>query len=319
MDVRARLIIDFHVHPFYDEANILKEMEKANVDVCVLLAIDADPLDIEKPKIQEKLKRRHLKSLLGFRTFQSTSIEDEIRKFYQALINHYPELKTTNQEIADLVEKNKNAFIGFGSVNPNKDEEYVAKALDQIRNLGLAGIKMLPTLQFFSPSENENFEMICEFCEQNKKVMLYHTGCDPGPWEDPHLSEDANPLYLEPVLEHYRPAIVLAHAGSYSAFKPGIWFDEAVELGSKFDNVYFDSSAVSSFIFSKKSVDRIRKSIGLDRLLYGSDYPAVWGSNMKYEVDVIKRCSHLTDDEKAKVLGLNAAKLLNVPLDGTVI
>jgi len=313
MEIGKELIIDIHVHPFYEETEILDEMEKANVDYCVLLSVDADPLDIEKPEIKEKLKKRHLKSLLGFRTLRFTSIEDEIKKFYQALISYYPKLKTTNEEIADLVKRNPNKFIGFGSVNPNKGEEYVEKKLGEISDLRLKGIKMLPTLQLFSPNENKNFEKICEYCEKHRKIILYHTGCDPGPWENPEISEDANPQYLESVLESYSPLIILAHTGSYSAYKPGIWFDEALELGKKFDNVYFDSSAVSSFVFSKKILEKIREDVGLDRLLYGSDYPVVWGSNMKYEVDVIKGCRNLTDGEKENILGLNAARILNIP------
>ena len=307
------MIIDIHVHPFYHEKDILNEMEKAGVKSVALLAVDADPLDVEKPEIKEKLRKRQLTSQYGFSSFRTTSIEEEIKEFYETLINYYPQLKTTNQEIADLVKKHPAKFIGFGSVNPNKEEDYIEEKLSQVTNLGLKGIKMLPTLQLFSPIKNKNFERICAYCEKNKKILLYHTGCDPGPWENPELSEDANPKHLDSILESYSPIIILAHTGSYSAYKPGIWFDEAMELGRKFENVYFDSSAVSSFIYSKKTLNRIRESVSLDRLLYGSDYPVVWGSNMEYEVDVIKNCELLTEDEKINILGLNAAKILNLP------
>jgi predicted TIM-barrel fold metal-dependent hydrolase len=176
----------------------------------------------------------------------------------------------------------------------------------------LRGIKMLPTLQFFNPAENKNFERICEFCEKNKKILSYHTGCDPGPWEIPELSEDANPKYLKPILQRYSPSIILTHTGSYSALKPGLWLDEALELGKEFENVYFDSSAASHVIYQKKVIERIRKNVGIERLVYGSDYPVVEGSNMQYEVDVIKNCQYLTDEEKNMILGLNAAKLLDL-------
>ena len=288
-------------------------MEKAGVKSAVLLAVDADPLDLEKPEIKEKLRKHHMISQYGYSSFRTTRIEEDIKEFYETLINYYPQLKTTNEEIADLVKKHPAKFIGFGSVNPNKEEDYIEEKLSQITNLGLKGIKMLPTLQLFSPTRNKNFEKICAYCEKNKKILLYHTGCDPGPWENPELSEDANPIYLNLILESYSPIIILAHSGSYSAYKPGIWFDEAIELGRKFENVYFDSSAVSSFIFSEKTLKKMRESVSLDRLLYGSDYPVVWGSNMKYEVDVIKNCELLTEDEKLDILGLNAAKILNLP------
>lgn len=306
------MIIDVHVHPFLQEKEILNEMKKACVDRAVLLAVDADPSDVEKPEIKNRLRQRHLDSLLGFRALRFASIEDEIRQFFQGLIAYYPDLKSSNQEIADMVKRNLGKFIGFGSVNPNKDEDYIEGKLEEISTLGFKGIKMLPTLQLFSPIENKNFERICEYCEENKKVLLYHTGCDPGPWEIPEISEDANPKYLKPILERYTPIIVLAHTGSYSAHKPGIWFDEAFELGKNFDNVYFDSAAVSSFIYSEETLNRIREEVGLDRLLYGSDYPVVWGTNMESEVGVIKRCKYLTEDEKKNILGLNAAKILNL-------
>ena len=54
-------IIDFHVHPIpgeMDEKSILKEMEKAKVDMAVLLALDLDPQHLrnenERRKFLEK-------------------------------------------------------------------------------------------------------------------------------------------------------------------------------------------------------------------------------------------------------------------------
>jgi predicted TIM-barrel fold metal-dependent hydrolase len=52
--------------------------------------------------------------------------------------------------------------------------------------------------------------------------------------------------------------------------------------------------------------------VGLDRLVYGSDYPVVWGTSMEYEVGVIKRCKYFKEDEKENILGLNAVKILNL-------
>lgn len=306
------MIIDFHVHPFLNEKEILNQMEKAGVNRAVLLAVDADPSDVEKPEIKNKLRQCHLEAFFGFGTLRFASIEDEIKRFFQELINYYPELKSSNAEIAELVKKNPEKFIGFGSVNPNKDESYVKAKLKEIKTLGLKGVKMLPTLQLFSPIQNKNFEKICEYCEKNRLVLLYHTGCDPGPWETPELSEDANPKYLKPILESYKPVIILAHAGSYSAYNLGIWFEEALDLAKSFENVYFDSAAVSSFIYSERIVNRIREEIGFDRLLYGSDYPVVFGSDMVYEVSVIKGCKHLTEEEKEKILGLNAMRILHL-------
>jgi len=119
------LIIDIHVHPFFHETQILNEMKRACVDRAVLLGVDTDPSDVEKPEIKNKLRMRHLESRLGFGALSFTPIEDEVKRFFQELINYYPELKSSNEEIADLVKRNQSRFLGFGSVNPNKDEDYV--------------------------------------------------------------------------------------------------------------------------------------------------------------------------------------------------
>lgn len=299
--------IDVHVHPFYSEDLILEEMKRASVDRALLLAVDVDTMDVEKPEIRNRLRTRYLRHYsIDF----WNSVEYQIKSFWQDMKAHYKEFKSSNQEIAELVKRNPSKFIGFGSVNPNRDKYHVETKLQEISDLGLKGVKLLPTLQLFNPSENKNFEKICEYCEKNKKIILYHTGCDPGPWEDPIISEDANPKYLTEVLERYNPKIILAHSGSYSVWYPGIWFKEALELGKKFDNVYFDTAAVSSFIFLEKNLNKVRETVGLDRLLFGSDYPVVWGSSMEYEVSFIKSCRYLTDKEKEKILGLNAVGLL---------
>ncbi len=61
-------------------------------------------------------------------------------------------------------------------------------------------------------------------------------------------------------------------------------------------------------------VKEIRKTIGFDRILFATDYPLplTAGVNMAYLVGAIKANSHLTEKEKRKVLGENAARLLRI-------
>ncbi|UCD27150.1 MAG: amidohydrolase family protein, partial [Candidatus Bathyarchaeota archaeon] len=211
------VIIDVHVHPLVSETQILEEMDKAGVTLSILLGTDTDPLDVDKPEIREKMRKRFSSSKFNshpyFLFFHP--IEEGVKRFFYAITEQYPSLKNSNLDVAELVERHPARFIGFGSVNLNKGKDYVEEKLREISKLNLKGIKLLPTLQFFNPMENKNFERICEFCERNKKVLSYHTGCDPGPWEVPELSEDANPKYLRPVLKKYKPKIILAHTGSY--------------------------------------------------------------------------------------------------------
>lgn len=313
------MIIDFHIHSARRD-RILKEMDGAGVNLGVIATIDADPNDVYNKEIRSKLRSRFSNSQtllysgclsrfirgLG----QWIHVEDWIRSFMYEAALFYPGIAISNEELSEFVKLNPKRLIGFGSVNPNKPVDYVEDKLKEIRNLGLKGVKLIPTIQLFNPSENENIPRIFEFCERNRLIVLYHTGCDPGPFEIPELSEDANPKYLRKVLDRYSNVkLVLAHIGSYSAIKPRLWLNEALDIMKKYDNVYADISAVTDILHNEKIVRKIRGTIGFERVLFGSDYPVIEGSNISIEVHSVKT-SILGDYEKEQVLGLNAWSLL---------
>jgi predicted TIM-barrel fold metal-dependent hydrolase len=228
---------------------------------------------------------------------------------YEAALT-YPGIAVGNEELSKFIKLNSKRLIGFGSVNPNKPIHYIDEKLKEIKDQGLRGVKLIPTIQFFNPSENRNINRIFEFCERNRLIILYHTGCDPGPFEVPELSEDANPKYLHKVLDRYSNVkLVLAHIGSYSAVRPGIWFNEALNIMKKHDNVYADISAVTDILYNDGMVKKIRETVGFEKILFGSDYPVVDGRDILAEVENVKKCI-LKDHEKEQVLGLNALEIL---------
>ena len=104
----------------------------------------------------------------------------------------------------------------------------------------------------------------------------------------------------------------MAHMGCYSARSPGIWLDEALKLGRNQENVWFDISAVTYVVTEERFVDKIRKVVGMNRVLFGSDYPAVEGLDIGSMVAEVKGSRYLTEEEKIDILGLNAAKLLGL-------
>ena len=90
--------------------------------------------------------------------------------------------------------------------------------------------------------------------------------------------------------------------------------DEALELGKENENVWFDIAAVPYVVTHRKLVNKVRRTVGLDQVLFGSDYPAVGGGEVSIEsmVAEVKDSNYLTEEEKAKVLGLNAVKLFGL-------
>ncbi len=301
---REEGIVDVHVHPLplLPEDVLINELNAANVDICVLLAIDVDTHYIDEPKFRMQLMQRLI----------DVGVWDvNVLNYMKTLISL---AKTTNERVADLIRRYSQRFIGFGSINVSKGLSYVSDKLDEIDKLNLAGIKLIPTLQFFNPSQSmDELKLIFEFCSKNAKKVMFHTGCDPGIWEIPEVSEDANPKYLESIIKDYEDVpVILAHAGSYSLRFPGIWLNEALKLGKKYDNVWFDISAVIYLVTERKFVDKIRSEIGMMKVLFGSDYPVIKGYSIKSMVDEIKKSKYLSNEEKSNVLKLNAIRLFNL-------
>ena len=104
----------------------------------------------------------------------------------------------------------------------------------------------------------------------------------------------------------------MAHVGCYSSRSPGIWLDEALDLGRNHENVWYDIAAVPYVVTKERFVEKIRKSVGMDRVLFGSDYPAVNGVTIESMIDEVKSSEYLTEEEKEGILGLNAIRLLGL-------
>lgn len=296
-------IIDAHTHPFSCPIELfLEEMELAGAQACVALFSIRNPADVDKPQVRQRIHARLPKNLLPR--------EDQIFEDMRDYIGSLPSI--SNRDAASLGSRYRGLIIPFGSVYVNGTETELERQLAEVDALNLKGIKLLPTLQLFNPSGSENFETICEWCEKKGKIITFHTGCDPGPFEIPEVAEDANPKYLIPALEKYKPTIILGHFGAYSAYHPGIWFEEALSVAKEFENVYGDTSAATGFLVQKDIAMKIREQVGFERILFGSDFPVVWGCTIKSEVDTIIAAESLSQEEKELVLFRNAKRIFGV-------
>jgi predicted TIM-barrel fold metal-dependent hydrolase len=301
-------VIDFHIHPKVPDLKFFKDMREASITRGVILAADTDPTDVDRPEIHNMLQEAFKKSP------QSSRISFEsILKHIKATL--YSPTHVTNQDVADWTYDYPDFLIGFGSVNLSKNRSYVERTLEGMERLNLKGVKLLPHAQFFNPSDNDNMDLLFEYCSATGSIILSHTGCGLGPFEIPELSRNAHPMLWESQVAKYPDVpVVLAHFGSFGKEIPGIWLFEAMQLAKKYRNVYADLAAVDWLLDRENVVQEIRKTIGFDRILFATNYPhsLTPDTGSAYIVSAIKANTHLTQKEKRKILGENAVRLLNL-------
>ena len=146
-------------------------------------------------------------------------------------------------------------FYGFGTAHP--DSEDIDADIEQVRSLGLHGIKIHPDFQLFnvdSPDAYKIYERI-----EGEFPLLIHCGDDRYNYSAPERVARIHRDF--PKLK-----IIAAHLGGYQCW------DSATGCLRGLDNVRFDVSSSLSFLSPERAVEIIR-SYGAENCFFGSDFP----------------------------------------------
>ena len=200
------------------------------------------------------------------------------------------QVSSINRFIAGAVAEGNGKFTGLGTLHP--DSEDMEADVDEIRSLGLKGVKLHPDIQRFGIDE-ERVHAIYELCEGRLPILM-HTG-------DSRF-DYSNPNRMEPILSRYpRLTVIGAHFGGWS-----VW-DEATARLAKYENFLVDCSS-SLYAMSPARARELIMAYGTDRVLFGTDYP------MWYPEGEIERflAIDLDDAERANILYNNAARLFGI-------
>jgi len=212
-----------------------------------------------------------------------------------------PIVYASNEYVAGLCNQNPAAFIGFASVNPNREDavEVIEKAIVQ---LGLKGMKFHPPLQNFYPNERRFFPIYEKAIELNVPVV-FHIGTTP--FGSMVKLNQADPLLLDEVACAFPELrILLTHLGT-------LWHNESFMVVEKNPNVFIDTAA---YIYEIEDLltENLLERIGEDKVIFGTDYPMPFGGvmhKMKDFVDCIYRLD-LSDSTKEKIFHKNFETLL---------
>ena len=209
------------------------------------------------------------------RLFDKYNVEQAIVFPNPNVGGEYPKM---NDYIAESVRKHPKRLIGFGRVDPRRED--AINELIRIKNgLGLTGIKLHPMVECFRP-DHPFFEKFFKKTNALNLPILFHSGdgfSSPG-------------LILKIAKKYPKIPIILAHLREAS-----------VNALRECENVYVETSGTLP--------DFIELSVDIDenRILFGSDIPYY-----RYPTQIaIVEAAEISQKSKRKIFYENFQKLFN--------
>jgi predicted TIM-barrel fold metal-dependent hydrolase len=209
--------------------------------------------------------------------------------------------KKHNDYVMSAVDKYPGRLIGFGSFDlfsPQANQE-TERCLDH----GLCGIG---EIAFYNSGIDAaalaQLQPVLSICLQKKVPVLIHTNEPVG-----HAYPGKTPINLAQIyglIKRFpKNTIVLAHWGG------GLFFYNVMkkEVKEHLINVYYDTAA-SPFVYDPAIYRLAIQTVGIDKILFGSDFPLLKPSRYFEELSI----AGLTQEEIAAIGGENAAKLLKL-------
>ena len=178
----------------------------------------------------------------------------------------------SNDHIAGIVQRYPSQFIGFGSVDPWKGKAAVNETRRCAQELGMRGMKFMPSMQRFFANE-ERFYPLWEVCQELGLVVLIHsgtTGVGAGaPGGGGIKLKYTQPIpYIDDVAADFPGLnIVMAHPA-------WPWQEEQLAMLVHKPNLYMDLSGWSPKYFPD-ALKRDIKGRLKDKIMFGSDYPSI--------------------------------------------
>ncbi|MBU0987075.1 MAG: amidohydrolase family protein [Proteobacteria bacterium] len=206
-----------------------------------------------------------------------------------------------NNYILEAVEKYPGRLTGFCCLDPFSRE--AAAETQRCLEAGLAGVGELAFYQSGIDAKSlEKMTPIMELCREKSLPVLIHTNEPVG-----HMYPGKTPNTLRQIYnlvsKFPENIIVLAHWGG------GIFFFHLLKKDVKetLKNVYFDTAA-SPFLYDPQIYRYARDTVGVDKILFGSDFPLLKPTRYFKELETIG----LAKNEIESICGLNAARLLRL-------
>jgi predicted TIM-barrel fold metal-dependent hydrolase len=285
------MIIDFHAHPEFKKPGVLYSPEEfvagmdiGRVDISCLYGNDQADAGTCPPWRDERFMA------------VPTNFSDEDLAAFCA---HFPK-----------------RLIGFTSIHPDRyqPERKVKRA---IQEFGMKAVKLYPHSGFY-PNDPRLLRTY-ELCSELGIPVVIHTGPKAVRWQ---LMKYNQPIYADEIATQFPDLKLVICHGGYP------WLEEFIAVAYTNPNVWVDVTFMErieeTFMVPdlvENTMRRLVKLIGTKRILWGSEGPymtlPLYGSQdptyyKKSQQKLVNRFDFLTKDDKADILGNNAARLLGI-------
>jgi predicted TIM-barrel fold metal-dependent hydrolase len=218
-----------------------------------------------------------------------------------------------NNIVAEWVKRAPDRFIPCWMPNlpPLDPDEEAARFIQAIENLGIQGLGELLLPLAGIPLNDRRFFPLYQICQERQLVAFFHTGLTAPNYPRtgiPFRMRLSDPLLLEDVAAVFPDLkMVICHM-SYP------FTEQATYMLYAHSNVYMDVGVVN-WILGRAGFHRLLRdvveTVGSDKVLFGSDQ-MLSPDRIPVAVSAIQEASFLSEEEKRKILGENALRILGV-------
>lgn len=211
-----------------------------------------------------------------------------------------------NMEMAKWLQIAPSRLLGFAAIYPNAN---VIDQLESAQALGFRGVGELHMgVQNFHAA-SPHWQAMAQWCSERGWPINCHATEAAG---HEHPGSVPTPLqeFVRMAIATPKLKLILAHWGGGLPF-----FEQNPRLRKVLQNVYYDSAA-SPLLYDIRVFKRMVELVGIDKLLFGSDYPlriyprTQKQAEMQSFITNIQDKSGLTAADLSQFLGDNFAKLM---------
>jgi len=205
----------------------------------------------------------------------------------------------TNDYILDSVSRYPGRLVGFCAIQPRAEDAAIAE-IERCARAGAKGIGELRSdVQVFDLTDEITMKPVVDAALKHDLVLLTHSS-EPVGHEYSGKGGITPDILYSFITAFPNLRLVCAHWGGGLPF-----YALMPEVARALANVFFDTAA-TVFLYKPEVFEQVSHMIGSDRILFGTDYPLMHQNRVLVQV----QSARLPEEDKVKILGANAQKLL---------